>query len=91
MHVMTLSSRETTSCAPKISSIPNAFGIKYRRDMALRPRHITMRPKARPVLQLTRRHLNGAACVSQNANVRDSLFLNSSIFGNPFDGASGVQ
>lgn len=26
-------------------------------------------------------NLNGAACVSQNANVRDSLFLNSSIFG----------
>ena len=29
-------------------------------------------------------NLNGLACVSQNANLRDSLLINSSVFGDPF-------
>jgi hypothetical protein len=36
-------------------------------------------------------NLNGLACVSQNANVRDSLLVNSEVFGSPLSDGLGCS
>lgn len=63
-------------------------------------KHNTQKPKAKndcEIENVNKEHshdnqnLNGLVCINQAANVRDSLFVNSSVCGDPFSGLKKVR